>query len=127
MKITDCIPGKQLPLEEGNPIAEKMLSSLNPNNLSPIALWEELNVISLDRIVKVIEDCNTNEYYLLYIYYMNRVSYRVFCSTKKSVVDFIKENFNDNWGEGIDIIISDMNFEKIFMGNHDGIFVMRSE
>ena len=63
----------------------------------------------------------------LYTYYFKEESHRVFLADRESVVTFIQEHFDEEWGEGIDVIMTDTHFETFMMGNHDGMLVTRKE
>lgn len=127
MKITDLIPGNQVPYEDNNEISQKILSTINPNNLPPLELWEELTMLNKDAVIHWIQNSLTEKLYLLYTYYLKKKLHRVFLADKESVIKFIDDNFDEDWGEGIDIMISDTNFENVIIGNHDGILVTRSD
>lgn len=125
MKLTDKIPGKQISFDENDKIAKQILLALNPNNLSPLELWNELTLLDKDSTIQIINNCLSNNYYLMYTYYFKKTSYRVFLAEKKEVVKFINDNFDEEWDEGIDIIIVDLHYETIIMGNHDGVLLKR--
>lgn len=127
MKITDLIPGKQVTYESIDEISQKILSTINPNNLPPLELWEELTILNKDAVIRWIQNSLTEKFYLLYTYYLKKRSHRVFLADKESVIKFIYDNFDEEWGEGIDIMISDTNYEVVIMGNHDGVLVTRSD
>lgn len=125
MKITDLIPGNQVS-DIGDKISYKILSTINPNNLSPLELWEELTILNKNTVIYWIQNNLTEKFYLLYTYYLkNKMSHRVYLADKESVIKFIDDNFDEDWGEGIDIMISDTNYENVIMGNHDGVLVKR--
>lgn len=125
MKITDRIPGDRITGEEGDNIAQSMLSALNPKNLHPLKLWDELTQLTREEAINSIRNALCDEYYLLYTYYLNKPSHRVFSADKQSVIDFLTDNFDEENGEGIDIIISDNVYENIILGNHDGVLAAR--
>lgn len=125
MKLTDKIPGKQVSFDENDKIAKQILLALNPNNLSPLELWNELTLLDKDSTIQIINNCLSNNYYLMYTYYFKKTSNRVFSAEKKDVVKFINDNFDEEWDEGIDIIIVDLRYETIIMGNHDGVLLKR--
>ena len=50
-----------------------------------------------------------------------------FLADRESVVTFIQELLDEEWGEGIDVIMTDTHFETFMMGNHDGMLVTRKE
>lgn len=127
MKITDVIPGKQVSYENSDEISQKILSSINPNNLPPLELWEELTMLNKDAVIHWIQNSLIENFYILYTYYFKKKSHRVFLADKESVIKFIDDNFDEDWGEGIDIMISDSNYKNVIMGNHDGVFVTRSD
>lgn len=72
MKRTDRIPGNQVPYEDGNTIAQMILSAINPNQLPPLALWETLTVLTKDDVIQQIQNSVTKQFYLLYVYYFNK-------------------------------------------------------
>jgi len=125
MKLTDKIPGKQISFDENDKIAKQILLALNPNNLSPLELWNELTLLDKNSTIQIINNCLSNNYYLMYTYYSKKTSYRVFLAEKKDVVKFINDNFDEEWDDGIDIIIVDLRYETIIMGNHDGVLLKR--
>ncbi len=127
MKITDVMPGKQVSYENSDEISQKILSSINPNNLPPLELWEELTMLNKDAVIHWIQNSLIENFYILYTYYFKKKSHRVFLADKESVIKFIDDNFDEDWGEGIDIMISDSNYKNVIMGNHDGVFVTRSD
>lgn len=127
MKITDFIPGNQMQYENSDEIAQKILSTINPNNLSPLELWEELTTINKEAVIQWIKNSLTEKFYILYTYYLKKQSHRVFLADRECVIKFIDDNFDEDWGEGIDIMISDINYENVIIGNHDGALVTRLE
>ena len=129
MKIIDCIPGEQVAFEDNDRIAYKILSTLNPNDLPNLDLWKELIILGTSDIIKFISSDFENAYYLLYTYYLqnNKEINRVFISDKEKVINFINDYFDEECGEGFDIIISDVNYNKVIMGNHDGLLLVRSD
>lgn len=133
MKVTDIVPGKQVPYEDGNIIAQMILSTINPHHLPPLALWEELTTLNKEAVIGWIQNCLTENFYLLYTYYLKKphhdllTSHRVFLADRKSVIKFMEDHFDEDWGEGIDIMISDTHYQKVIMGNHDGVLTARKE
>ncbi len=127
MKITDRIPGVRIPYEKSDEIAERIILSLNPEGLSPIELWKELTETDPVAAADLIRNCPTDKFYLLYTYYLKEVSHRVFLSDRESAIKFITDNFDESAGDGMDIVISDINFEIVIMGNHDGVLLIPSE
>ena len=63
----------------------------------------------------------------LYTYYFKEESHRVFLADRESVVTFIQEHFDEEWGEGIDVIMTDTHFETVLMEKHDGVLITRKE
>ena len=63
----------------------------------------------------------------LYTYYFKEESHRVFLADRESVVTFIQELLDEEWGEGIDVIMTDTHFETVVMEKHDGVLVTRKE
>lgn len=125
MKITDLIPGDRIIGEECDNIAQSIFSALNPKKLHPLKLWDELVLLTREEAINIIRTALCDEYCLLYTYYLNKPSNRVFVADKQSVIDFLTDNFDEEHGEGIDIIISDNVYENIILGNHDGVLATR--
>ena len=63
----------------------------------------------------------------LYTYYFKEESHRVFLADRESVVTFIQELLDEEWGEGIDVILADTHFETVLMEKHDGVLITRKE
>lgn len=63
----------------------------------------------------------------LYTYYFKEESHRVFLADRESVVTFIQELFDEEWGEGIGVMLADTHFETVVMEKHDGVLVTRKE
>ena len=126
-ELRDKIPGKELDESKSMEISKKIIEALNPNNLSLLELWKkELKRITKEDAIDYYKNNSINEYYMLYTYYVNKkeINY-VYIANKQNVINFIKDEFNEEWDEGFDITISDIEFKKIIMGNHDGILVTR--
>lgn len=126
MKITNLMPGNQLQYKNSDEIAQKILSTINPNNLSSLELWEELTMLNKKAVIQWLQNSLTEKYYLLYTYYLKKQSHRVFLADRENVIKFIDDNFDEDCGEGIDIMISDTNYENVIIGNHDGVLLARS-
>lgn len=117
-----------MPYENGDTIAQRILAAINPRQLPPLALWDELTVLTKDVVMQRIQNSVTERFYLLYIHYLGKKeSYRVFLADRESVIRFIQETFDEEWDEGMDMMISDMYFQNVIMGNHDGVLVGREE
>jgi hypothetical protein len=48
---------------------------------------------------------------------------RLYVSEKSDFLSFIDSRFNEERGDGMDIIISDKSYESLFIGNHDGMLL----
>ncbi|MCR5146551.1 MAG: hypothetical protein K6B70_04320 [Clostridia bacterium] len=119
------IPGNLIPYDKTDEIAKKILSVLNPNDLPPLEMWKELTVLNKDSVIQLIKNSLSKNYYLLYTYYLKKILHRVFLAEKEEVIKFLNDNFDEEWDEGMDIIIADSNYETIIMGNHDGVLLKR--
>lgn len=125
MKLTDKIPGKQVLFNDNETVANNILLALNPNNLPPLELWNELHIINKDLAIQEIDKSQSDSFYLMYTYYFKEPSHRVFLADKEEVIKFINDVFDEEWDEGMDIVIEDLSFKTIIMGNHDGVLLKR--
>jgi len=121
----DKIPGTKLDINESDNIAKKIIKTLNPNDLDPLELWKELKKITKNEIINYYKENPIKKYYMLYTDYSKKETNYVFITEKEEVINFIKNEFNEEYDLGYDMIISDIAFKKIIMGNHDGILVTR--
>lgn len=122
-KLLDKIPGNKL--DNSEEIAKKIIKALNPNDLEPLELWKELKEISKTETINYYKENSIKKYYMLYTDYSKKETNYIFITEKENVINFIDNEFNEEFDEGFDIIISDVEFKKIIMGNHDGIIVTR--
>ncbi len=124
MKINDLIPSNQITNKDVDSIVKKIIATLNPNCLSPLELWSNLMVISVDETIDNVKKCLSDKFYLVYTLYLKKECNRLFLLNKSDVIKFISDNFNEELGNGMDIMISDIKYEKVIIGNHDGILAM---
>lgn len=121
--MLDRIPGNKIENSQG--IVNKIFKTLNPNELEPLELWKELKKITKAKAINHYKENPIKKYYMLYTDYSKNGANYIFIAEKETVINFIDNEFDEKLGEGFDIIISDVEFKKIIMGNHDGIIVTR--
>lgn len=127
MKINDLIPGNQITNKDINSIVKKIKETLNPNCLSPLELWSNLMVISVEEVTENIKKCLSDKFYLVYTFYLKKECHRLFLLNKSDVIKFISDNFNEELEYGMDIMISDIKYEKVIIGNHNGVLAILSD
>ena len=67
-----------------------------------------------------------NENEVIYLLFQRRIA-PCFLADRESVVTFIQELFDEEWGEGIDVMLADTHFETVLMEKHDGVLITRKE
>jgi hypothetical protein len=61
-----------------------------------------------------------DEYYLYYRHPVHEFKDRCSRSTKEAALRFLKESFNKERGEGVDLYLTPLDFSVVLAGNHDG-------
>ena len=125
MKIKDKIPGEQLDIKYIKGLTKKIEKTLNPNNLESLEMWKELKRINKKTAIDYYKKNKQQKYYMLYTVYGKNETNYIFLTNKDDIIKFIDNEFDEEYDEGFDIIITDIEFKKIIMGNHDGILVTR--
>lgn len=73
--------------------------------------------------IGIIQNSLHSEYYILYTHPVRKNSIALFLTQKDNLISFIDKQFNENRGDGMDVIISDRLYESMVIGNHDGMLL----
>ena len=106
--------------------SQKIISAINPENVTPIELWKKLDVISKEEMIDDIKMSSRDNFIVLFTDYSDEQAHEIYLFTKRQAVLFISENFDEDKEEGLDIVMCDDLYNVSYLGNHDGILLKRS-
>jgi hypothetical protein len=111
------LPGTRL--DDPAPIAAAIQAKLNPGGRP----WFEVRktwrpvVPSSDELEAFLVD---GQYYVLYTHPVHRFKDKLFLANRREVLDFLKQRFVPERGEGTDVTVAAVDLGRIVVGNHDG-------
>ncbi|KXZ31517.1 hypothetical protein [Leptospira santarosai] len=108
----NIFPGTEI-FYEKDQIIQKMLTAA-PINLKSLHKWNRLDAIPYKALEKF------EDYYLLYIHPIHTYKYRLFLTNQKDLIPFLKVRINPDRLEGVDLILSSLDFSEYIICNHDG-------
>ncbi len=123
MNLLDLIPGNRISGELFNNISDDILAAINPEKLPLIERFNQFNLKSKQQIMDIIQSSSQEKYYILYTHPVKEKKNRLYVSEKGDLLNFIDSRFNEERGDGMDIIISDMSYKSLIVGNHDGMLL----
>jgi hypothetical protein len=112
-------PGVKV-VDRNTEIRCKILSLVNPNNEVPIENIKKWNRVD-DNVYELEALKNFNTYYLLYKHPVHDYRDKLFLVGREELISFMKERIKPSEGEGLDIIITNAEFTKLVVCNHDGL------
>lgn len=123
MNLLDLIPGDRISGESFNNISTNILLAINPEKLPPLERFNQFKIRTKQEIMDLIQNSSLDEYYILYTHPVKGKESRLYVSKKSGLLNFIDSRFNEERGDGMDIIVSDELYESLIVGNHDGMLL----
>ena len=126
MKSFEFISGNRIYGEQFNTIQNDILSAINPNKI-PIPQWfVQLKSQTKQEIIYLISKNPQDDYYILYTHPVNKKMNKLFVAKKDKLLEFVENCFNEERGNGVDVVISDKSYDNLIVGNHDGLLFLQT-
>lgn len=123
MNLFDLIPGDRISGDTFSIISSDILSAINPEKLPPLERFNQFKIRSKKEIMNLIQNSSGEEYYILYTHPVKEKENRLYVCDKSGLLNFVDTRFNEERGDGMDIIITDKSYEYLIIGNHDGMLL----
>lgn len=124
MSLIDLIPGDRISGVKFSKISSEILEAIKPEKVQIPEWFAQLELRTKQEILDLLRIDLQDRYYILYNHPVNNQENRLYLSQKDMLLQFIDSCFDEEHGDGIDVIISDESYKRLIIGNHDGMLML---